>query len=300
MSHARRAGALVGAAALLGLTASPALAQDAGPADLSVTLSGPSTGTAGGTGEFAIRVANTGSTDALHARVSMSLPADVRVTSVGVTDDWACVFSPGDLSCELEQVLEAGSAAQAIPVVLGYDATASGTRELAALAEQQAGGFRVDRGTATVTLTAAQQSASPTPAMPTAAPTTAAPTPAPAPATSTPRATQTTAAAAPASPPPPPPVVEDDTDAAPSVEAFAEPLPVEEQVPSSLPFVAEDEPVAEPTEDPADDGELAAAPVVDDGISPSVFALGVVVALLVLAEAVLLGRMLQRRLSRTA
>ena len=286
MPHAvllRTAAATALAALAVAGTAPAHAATEGVPADLAVTLSGPATGEVGGTGDWTIGVANTGTTDAFRIRVELVLPQDITVGSVGVTDDWVCVLTP-DLSCETAGELPAGEAADPIPVELAYGPASAGTHELAALAHQEEGA-RVDRATATLTVSGASPSPTPSPSATTASPSpttaTAAPVTTGAPAAVTPEVSET-----------PPPA--DDTDLA-TVEEAPDPALDE---PAALPF-AVDEPTDEPpddrTEEPADDPQAAAAPSSSDGVSPVTFALLVVVALLVLAEAVLFARLLRRR-----
>lgn len=285
---ARTAVAAALAALALSAAAPAHAATERPPADLAVTLSGPGTGEVSGTGDWTIAVSNTGTTEAFRIRVELELPQDVTVASVGVTDDWVCVLTP-DLSCETAAELPAGEAADPIPVELAYGPASAGTHELVALVHQEEGA-RVDRATATVVV---QAPASPSP---TPTPATAAPSPA---ATATATSAPPRTAVAPAAVTPdvsetPPP--SDDPEPV-AVEPAPEPA-VEE--PAALPFAvdeADDEPSETATDDEPADAPQAAVTASPDGISPVVFALGVVVALLVLAEAALLVRMRRRRLT---
>lgn len=193
-----RALALVAALLPLGpllvlLTVVPAQAA-AAPVGLLVTVSGPSTGVAGGTGAFTVTVRNIGSDPAPDLRLTVSLdpPAAVRTASVGAANGWTCIAGP--VSCFLPAGLAAGSAAPAVPLRLTYADDARGWLTVAAIAQQGAGSgaLRLDRGSRTVLIAA--PSGTPT-ATPTATPTTT-PTP-----TSTPTATSSATPATPTATP---------------------------------------------------------------------------------------------------
>jgi hypothetical protein len=277
---------------LAGLCAAPASAAEQSPASLSVSLSGPATGTPGGSAEWSIGVANADGPAAQDIRLTLSLPEQVSVASVGVSDDWACVVAPEDrstpLTCQLEQPLPPGQSADPVPVTLTYGQDASGTLELAAIAQQgRDGAVQLDRGTARVTF-AAPTSPSPSPGA-TAAPAAPASPPAPRPAATRAPTTTRTAPAAPAPAASEQPV---DTQAAPQEPAVAAPAPVGTQ-PSSLPFVDDDpteQASPDPVDEPADDTDLAAA-TADDGSDVSTLVLGWLVGVTLLALLVLGWRM---------
>lgn len=256
--------AAVGSLALLALAAttrahaeSAAEPEGGSPAaELDVSLSGPSTGTAGGTGNWSITVTNTGGSAATAVRVATELPPGITVSSVTPTDDWDCVLGAG-LSCQLQGGFPPRRSAEVIPMVLAYDKTAVGSKQLAADAYQGEApdeGMRIDRGTATVVLSAPPEPATPSPA----------PSPAPkvttAPAT-TGHVTTRTAATRPVVRSAPARVratSSADVVAAPAVTASAEPTPTRSVVapdadqPETLPFT--------------DEASAPRAP--DDGVSP--------------------------------
>lgn len=260
--RAPRATAVLAAAAVALLAwAAPAQAEAAsGPADLTVALSGPATGVAGGSGEWTVAVANAGDTDASEGRVALDLPAGITLLGVRGADGWTCVMSP--MSCELADGLAAGERAADLLLELGYDGRAQGRYALSAFlyqGEQPDQGLRITRANATVTISAPAASTPPTskdastrPAAQASSPTGPAPASTRTPAT-TPPADATTASAVrlrartvPAAAP--------DEPAAPAAPPAADPGPVRPDPverpddvaapPAALPFVAADEPAA--------------------------------------------------------
>ena len=139
------------------LAAGPALAAEA-PAlvPLTVTLSGPSLGTAGTTATWRVSVANAGTTSAGIIRVTLQLPNDIDVASVDRAPQWTCVLAP--MSCQLAD-LPAGAAAPTLTLSLRYADRAVGHRQLSALAYQgeNSGALSIQRGPADVVLAAAPE-----------------------------------------------------------------------------------------------------------------------------------------------
>ena len=257
--------ATAGALAVLALGALPsaASAQDAEPiGDLSIALTGPSSGTPGGTGSFVVQLSNVGQSAATRVRVDLELPAGLSVASIGAADEWTCVL--GEMSCELQGGLPPGDSAPPLPVEIAYAQDARDSKDVLAHAYQGEGStaVRVDRAVATVVLTApAAPPAEPPTAVPAAqppapasAPTTAA-RPAPVRAAARTVTTTTRSTPAPAAAPEAEPVAEAETVAAAAEQAA---------VPESLPFV-EDTASPAPAEQTRDVA-LAARPVADDGV----------------------------------
>jgi uncharacterized repeat protein (TIGR01451 family) len=247
---------LAGSGLLLLAAAAPASAQ-ASPGAVTVSVTGPTSGAAGGSGTFTVGVRNAGGPPVTDLRLAPQLPDGVTVSSVSASDDWACVIGP--VRCTLERRLPSGDAASPLQVELTYDGLVEGPQEIAFVAVQGSGGAaRTDRGSTVVDVTPAPEptpppAAPPAPAAspaPAAAPAPAAPA-APAPATPAPAAPAvgTPAPAAPAAPAPAPADEADDvvTDLPADVPVAPAPAPADDQ---PLGTAAEDAPATLPFADP--------------------------------------------------